>query len=84
MPEAQTWIIIIKFKTPIEIQPRTSSPFFGPRRGEVCGFKIEATQTIILDKPLIILPGGQTDKIEVFPITDRTLIHGRNFRRFVE
>ena len=84
MPEAQTWIIIIKFKTPVEIQPRAPSPFFGPRRGEIGGFKIEATQTIILDKPLIIMPNGQADKIEVFPITDQTLIHGKNFRRFVK
>jgi len=80
MVEAQTWVIVIKFKRPVPVKRDTSmSPLFRPRSSR--GIEITGIRSISLDKPIIIIPEGEADKIEIFPITDPTILHGRNFRR---
>lgn len=84
MPEAQTWLIIIKFKNPQEVK---KSPIIGPffqRRGDISPAQIVTTEQILLDRPMLIIPEGQAKKIEVFPITDTTLIHSKNFKRYIK
>lgn len=90
MPEAETWIIIVKFKRPQPAPKRPFNPFLVPRLRDmrrdhdgIEKLQIENMQTIPLDKPIIILPNGTAEKIEVFPITDTTLIHSKNFKRVV-
>jgi hypothetical protein len=80
MVEAQTWVIVVKFKRPVPVKKNTSmSPLFRPRSSR--GLEITGIRSISLDKPMIIIPDGTTDTIEIFPITDPATLHGRNFRR---
>lgn len=81
MPEAQTWIIIIKFKRPQDIPRRTFNPLFTPRLRNDGGVVITGMESIMLDRPMIILPNGDAEKVEIFPITDTTLIHSSRFKR---
>lgn len=83
MQEAQTWLIIVKFKCPQEVKkPPIIGPFF-QRRGDVKPTDIISTEHILLDRPILIMPDGQAERIEVFPITDTTLIHSKNFKRYL-
>lgn len=86
MPEAQTWVLIIHLKTPAEIRKPAVGPFpaagpFFKKKSYADPTEIISTECIILDRPMLILPSGQADKIEVFPITDATILHGKNFKR---
>lgn len=81
MPEAQTWIIIIRFKKPYDVPRRPFNPLFTPKMRGDGGTEISGIESILLDRPMIILPDGHAEKIEIFPITDTTIVHSSNFKR---
>lgn len=81
MTGATTWVVIIKFKAEREIERRPLSPPFGRRNYTNSGIRITDTATVMLDQPLIILPDGEAHSIEVIPITNPTLIHGKDIKR---
>lgn len=86
MTTVQTVIVIIKFKSEVDVSAfrRPAPPgLFGSRRQSM-GVNIMETQTIPLDRPIIIIPNGEADSVEIIPITDQTLIHGKNIKRLLK
>lgn len=86
MPTVQTVIVIIKFKSEVDIsafrRPAPPPGLFGSRRQSL-GVDITETQTIPLDKPILIIPNGAADSVEIIPVTDQTIIHAKNVKRLL-
>lgn len=81
MPKAQTWVIIVKFKEEKEVEPRPFSFPNRPIQGGANRVKVTESVALPVDKPLLLLPDGETDTVEIIPITSPTTIHGRNLKR---
>ena len=83
MPSVQTVVVIIKFKSEVDIMHirRPAGPF---SRRQQLGVNITETQVIPLDRPLLLMPNGNADSIEVIPITDQTVIHGKDIKRVLK
>jgi len=85
LPGVQTVVVIIKFKSEVDVSAfrRPAPPgMFGKRRRSM-GANVTETQTILLDGPVLIIPDGKADSVEIIPITDQTLIHGKNIKRLL-
>ena len=80
----QTWVIIVKFKIPKDVKkPITPFPL-GPFKRRPEKLKITGTTTVRLDKPLLIIPNGEAESVEIIPITEPAVLHSRNLRRRIK
>lgn len=84
--KTQTWVVIVKLRTPQEIAPsRTVFPARNPLMSSRIHFRTsdgEIKRVVQIKGPTLIVPEG-VESVEVIPIMGRTLIHGKNFKRKV-
>lgn len=79
--KAQTWVIIVKLKVAREVQKPTGPFPFGPQKRSSHSIKITESTPIRLDKPMLLIPNGEAESVEIIPIVEQAILHSRNFRR---
>jgi len=86
MPKCQTWIIVIKMKVAQEIERRGPfRPLGRDGRGSFSPLDIDTSNAIRIDKPVIIIPDGEAEQVEIIPIIGPAVLHGQNIkRRFIK
>ena len=75
MVRTRTIVVIIKLKEKVEIDYRRS--IFGSKRRVL----EKEVHQIEIDKPVLIFPDVAMERIEIVPITEKTVIHTKNFKR---
>jgi len=77
MAKCQTWVIIVKLKAEEEVPSRYALV----SKKRLSGLNIETSNAVLIDRPVLIIPDGEAEKIEIIPITGPAIIHGTNFER---
>jgi len=64
-------------KTEEEIQSKYS---LVPKK-KLSGLNIETSNAVLIDRPVLIVPDGEAERVEIIPITGPAILHGQNFER---